>query len=259
MMRFSAVPELIAISGATFWMGSTQRQIDQAVAYWSSRLVDDRYTTAMLTCWLMKEYPAHQVALRPYSIGRFPITNSQYSVFALRMGEPMATSILLKEPDDHPVWGVGYRQAVNYCSWLSEISGVPYRLPSEAEWEFAARGPSGSEYPYGETFAAKRCNTLEGGIGHTTPVDRFADFPSEHGVVDLAGNVEEWTSDVYRRYPGGVEIKDDLARLAGGCDYHVLRGGSFARGGDLTRCARRHGPHTGPEHRYRGFRVAASM
>lgn len=253
------MPELIRIAEATFSMGSARSQIDQATAYWGPRLLDDRYTNTEFSCWLMKEYPSHQVTVPPFAIGRFPVTNSEFSLFALTGTGSIATSILLGEPDDHPVWGVTYERAVNYCRWLSETSGVRFRLPSEAEWEYAARGPSGREYPYGETFSAKCGNTFESEIGHTTPVDRYANFASEHGVVDLAGNVEEWTSDVYRPYPGGPKINDDLARLASGGQYHVLRGGSFARGGDLTRCARRHGPHPAPEHQYRGFRVAASM
>ena len=163
----------------------------------------------------------------------------------------------MEEPDDHPVWGVSPRLASLFCAWLSSTGTTRFRLPTEAEWEYAARGPSGLAYPFGNRFDPTRCNTAESGIGRTTPVDRYADRASEWGIVDMAGNVEEWTSDVYRPYPGGTFVPDHLSAANRG-PYPVLRGGSFARGGDLARCARRHGPHPGPEYRYRGFRVAAN-
>jgi formylglycine-generating enzyme required for sulfatase activity len=86
-------------------------------------------------------------------------------------------------------------------------------------------------------------------------VERYPNGASEFGIFDLAGNVEEWTADLYAPYPGGVFIHDDLSRCNGSL-YRVLRGGSFARGGDLARCARRHGPFPAAVFRYRGFRIA---
>jgi formylglycine-generating enzyme required for sulfatase activity len=133
----------------------------------------------------------------------------------------------------------------------------PCRLPTESEWEYAARGVHGPEYPFGDEFDPSRCNTVESGIGHTTPVDRYGNGVSDWGIFDLPGNVEEWTSDLYAPYPGGEFVHDDLSEQTGGT-YPVLRGGSFARGGDLARCARRHGPLPAASGRYRGFRVAVS-
>ena len=106
-------------------------------------------------------------------------------------------------------------------------------------------------------FDAKRCNTKESGIGHTTPVGAYANGVSELGVFDLSGNVEEWTSTIYAPYPGGEYVIDDIHSSFGG-PYPILRGGSFARGGDLARGARRHGPVPGPQFRYTGFRIAAA-
>jgi formylglycine-generating enzyme required for sulfatase activity len=198
------------------------------------------------------------VRIEAFSIGRFPVTNAQYARFIEHAGrEALGWPESMKSSDrgKHPVWGVSQSDARAYAEWLCKVTQRRFRLPTEQEWEYAARGPSGREFPFGNIFDPRRCNTVEAAIGHTTPVDRYEDFASELGVVDLAGNVEEWTSSAYAPYPGGTRIDDDISRLVGD-DYPILRGGSFARGGDLARCARRHGPHPAPEFRFTGFRVA---
>jgi formylglycine-generating enzyme required for sulfatase activity len=88
-------------------------------------------------------------------------------------------------------------------------------------------------------------------------VDRYPQGASAYGVFDLAGNVEEWTTSFYTPYPGGEFVADDISAQVGR-QYRVLRGGSFALGGDLARCARRHGPHPQPAFRFRGFRVVVT-
>ena len=144
-----------------------------------------------------------------------------------------------------------------FLDWVSKKIDRPCRLPTEEEWEFAARGMDRREYPFGERFEAEACNTIESGIGQTTPVDKYDRGVSPFGIYDMAGNVEEWTRTIYRPYLGGRFIEDDIATSCKG-EYHVLRGGSFSLGGDLARCARRHGPHPDPQFRFRGFRVAYS-
>ncbi|MBA2497312.1 MAG: SUMF1/EgtB/PvdO family nonheme iron enzyme [Acidimicrobiia bacterium] len=217
------------------------------------RLIDPSFATSFRR-WLQKEHPKTTVVVEGFHISRFPVTNGEYVRFLEAAGGPPPESIASGEPDDHPVWGVDCSDAERFCGWYGRNAHRPCRLPTEAEWEYAARGPSGREYPFGDEFDPSRCNTIESGIGTTTPVDRYPHGASEWGVYDLAGNVEEWTADLYRPYPGGRFVDDDLSDAAGGT-YRVLRGGSFARGGDLARCARRHGPYPGPDYRYRGFRV----
>jgi len=126
-------------------------------------------------------------------------------------------------------------------------------LPTEFQWEYAARGFSEQEYPYGPTFAAAKANSKQSGLGWTTSVQHYAVHPSAMGVCDMAGNVEEWTRSVFRPFPGGCLIEDDLSSLL--VDYHVLRGGSFCLGSDLTRCSRRHGPHPDPIFRFISSRI----
>ncbi len=241
----------VVIPGGVAHVGSTAAEVELCVEEWGDRLADPRYRRSMFRDWLMKEVPRHAVTLASFAIGRFPVTNAEYRRYLAERGSGDAPveSLATGEPDGHPVWGVSYEDAERYAASRGA------RLPTEAEWEYAARGPGERRYPFGDVFDAERCNTLESGLGRTTAVDRYAAYPSQFGVCDMAGNVEEWTSSRYRPYPGGRFVADDLV-THGGRDYRILRGGSFARSGDLARCARRHGPHPEPAFRFRGFRLA---
>lgn len=254
-LRRQQALDLVAIAACETHVGSTAQEVERCVQEWGPRLVDPSYDVESFRRWIAKEYPRHEVALAAYSIGRYPVTNAEYAAFVQQAGVPRPESIERGEPASHPVWGVALPEARSFARWLGEQTGLPLRLPSEAEWEHAARGPAGHRYPYGDSFDPARANTLESGIGMTTPVDRYASGVSGFGLWDLAGNVEEWTDSLYEPYPGGERIEDDLSRLLGP-RYPILRGGSFARGGDLSRCARRHGAHPAPEFRYTGFRLA---
>ena len=253
MDALASGPQLVPIPGGRFRMGSTLEQVEACEAFWRSRLVDPSYAERFRS-WLLKEVPQHEVEVKPYSIARHPVTNAEYGAFVAETGAQPVESQAVGGPGDHPVWGVSVEAATDYAAWLGATLGRTCRLPTEAEWEFAARGPDGREYPFGREWDSTLCNTVESGRNQTTAVDAFPQGASPFGVLDLAGNVEEWTSDLYEPYPGGAFIEDDIS-TAVGRRYHVLRGGSFALGGDLARCARRHGPHPSPQFRYRGFRV----
>jgi formylglycine-generating enzyme required for sulfatase activity len=254
-MSIYAPDQFIPIPAGRFEMGSSADEVEACVAAWSHRLVDSSYDETSFRQWILKEFPKHSVQVAAFRLGQFPVTIEEYRRFVHATGHPQPESMLGGEPGDHPVWGVTPQDAEAYAEWLSARLEMHCRLPTEAEWEYAARGPSGREYPFGDAFGPARCNTIESGVGHTTPVDRYPNGVSDFGIFDLAGNVEEWTADLYAPYPGGVFIHDDLSRCNGPL-YRVLRGGSFARGGDLARCARRHGPFPAPAFRYRGFRIA---
>ncbi|HLZ70845.1 MAG TPA: SUMF1/EgtB/PvdO family nonheme iron enzyme [Dehalococcoidia bacterium] len=248
--------ELVAIPGGVLRMGSTAAQVEACVATWSPRLIDPTWDVERFRQWILKEFPQHPVRVARFALARFPVTNREYAAFLAVTARALPESLAAAEPDDHPVWGVSWDDANAYAAWLSGRKGRVLRLPTEAEWEFAARGDADREYPYGDAFDPALCNTVESGIGHTTPVDRYPYGASAFGICDLAGNVEEWTADCYAPYPGGRFIADDLVRLVGP-EYRILRGGSFALGGDLARCARRHGRHPGALFRFTGFRLAA--
>ncbi len=96
----------------------------------------------------------------------------------------------------HPAAGVTWADAVGYCGWLAAETGEGVRLPAAAEWVFAAAGPQGRIWPWGDTFTPGRCNSVEAGYGTTTPVDAWPDGAGPFGTLDQAGNVWEWCADV---------------------------------------------------------------
>ncbi len=247
--------DLVSIDDGEALIGSTDAGVSRTVDRWLAHLIDPAYE-ANFESWIRKEQPQHRVALDAYAIGRYPVTNGDYRRCLIAAGGHTPESINRGEPDDHPVWDPGIAVAEHYLSWVSSFSGRTWRLPTETEWEHAARGGEARDFPWGDAFDRTMCNTVEAGIAATTPVNAYRHAASPFGVVDLAGNVEEWTSTDYAPYPGGNPIQDDLTDALG--DYRVLRGGSFNRGGDLARCARRHGPYPSDDYIYIGFRPAIS-
>lgn len=168
-----------------------------------------------------------------FQISRVPITNAQYAMFvkATKYQAPdhWQDGRIPKGLESHPVVNVAWYDAIAYCEWLSKMTGKPITLPSEAEWEKAARGDKDKRvYPWGDEFAASKCNTMELGLGSTTPVGIFLEGSSPFGVLDMSGNVWEWIRNNYKNK------KDDLE-----LEYynHIFRGGSFYDESDYARCA----------------------
>jgi len=211
--------------------------------------------------WIDKETPRHEVTLDNFWICTYPVTNGEYHRFLLDSGHRTrpSTWYLGAYPWDrsnHPVAGVSAADADAYADWLSTRTGHPWRLPTEAEWEYAAAGPDGLEFPWGDSFDAGRANTRETGVHTTTPVGAFPGGRSPFGPLDMAGNVEEYVFDEYTPYPGGRHVADHLVETM--TRYRVVRGGSFSRFGDLTRTRRRHGAFPGPLYPV-GFRLATGV
>jgi formylglycine-generating enzyme required for sulfatase activity len=157
---------------------------------------------------------------------------------------------------------VSWYDAKAYCHWLSEVTGRGYGLPGEAEWEKGARGTDGRIYPWGNRWDATRCNSDESGQSKTTSVHAYPQGASPYGVLDMAGNVWEWTHSLWGRDWGRPDYRypykatDGRENLGAGQEVlRILRGGAFVYGRRGVRCACR-GGHS-PSDRYwnLGFRV----
>jgi formylglycine-generating enzyme required for sulfatase activity len=189
---------------------------------------------------LGNQQPVHTVKLDGFWIDRTEVANAQYAgcVAAGVCSPPSPSSTLTRKSyygdsqyDEYPVIYVSWDDATTYCEWVGG------RLPSEAEWEYAARGTDGRIYPWGNEWDAKRCNAWESGKHDTTPVGAYLQGASPYGVLDMAGNVLEWTLSLYRPYPyqSGDGREDPHA---GG--NRVLRGGSWSLSRSLARVSPRY-------------------
>jgi formylglycine-generating enzyme required for sulfatase activity len=216
------------------------------------------------------EQPFHSLILPAFEIGRFPVTNDEYYQFVWEAGYRVPKGWLgfkyNEEEAANPIVGVSRADAMAYCKWLTEKMAVqgsphgahgPFRLPSEAEWERAARGNDARIYPWGNDFDPWRCNTKESCKGGTTPVGSFSPSgDSPWGIVDMVGNVWEWTNSTLRSYPydpndGREDVKSQ--------DVCVIRGGAWYYSHRLARCSSREGALPGYTSNSLGFRVARSI
>lgn len=187
-----------------------------------------------------EEQPQHCVYASEFYIGKYPITNEQYAAFVKatkhRAPDHWKNGQIPAGKENHPVVVVSWNDAVVFCQWLSGETGQPFRLPTEAEWEKAARGTDGRIYPWGDGWDKTRLNSREGGPGDTTPVGHYSPIgDSPYGAADMCGNVWEWCQkkwlDSYKDY-----YDNDLE----GMFPQVLRGGAFYNYDGNIRCAVRY-------------------
>jgi WD40 repeat protein len=180
------------------------------------------------------EQPVHTVALDSFWIDRTEVTNVQYArcVTAGACGLPLefGSRYSNRTYADYPVTGVGWYQAEAYCAWAGA------RLPTEAEWEYAARGPEGRMYPWGDSAPDCGKANYGGCVGDTTAVGSYPAGASWCGALDLAGNVWEWVADWYGAYPSGRQV-NPTGPSSG--EYRILRGGAWADGQNDARSAYR--------------------
>ena len=166
---------------------------------------------------------------------RCPVTWGQ-------LGAVLADLVTARKPegacDDHPADDLTFDEAEDAARRLAERCGIALRLPTEPEWEHLARGPDDRRYPWGDTFDPSCANLVEAGVGRTEPVGSRPDGASAAGILDLAGNVDEWTSSTYAPFPGAHWTVPRTETWS--VDPHVTRGGSFAHHRDLALARRRH-------------------
>jgi len=192
------------------------------------------------------EKPQHTVDItHDYWIARFLVTNEQYAKFIESTSGKPNRSKDWKKKLNHPVVNVSWNDVHSYCNWLNETQkaelpdGLIYRLPTEAEWEKAARGEFGHEWPWGNEFDKNKCNTEEGEKGETTPVGAYSpQGDSPYGCADMIGNVWEWTHSVFKPYP---YLDSDGRENITDTSFRVVRGGTFNTNYKLARCAYRFG------------------
>lgn len=213
------------------------------------------------------EKPQHRLDVSDFYIMRYPVTNTQYARFveAAHYRAPLfwPKSGFPQDLADHPVVGVNLLDAAAFCKWASIETGRTLRLPTEPEWEKAARGMDGRIFPWGNRWDAGLCNSSEARLGGTSRVGAYSpQGDSPFGVGEMGGNVQEWVLSLYRPYPydpeDGREVLlsefDQLSALPrshemgatsipssleAALDKSMLRGGSWREGRFRSRCAYR--------------------
>ncbi|MFO1419443.1 MAG: formylglycine-generating enzyme family protein [Candidatus Competibacteraceae bacterium] len=229
--------------------------------------------------------PQHEVILPTYYVARWPVTVRQFAAFVEASGYQSHESYSLRGVANHPVVGVSWHDALAYCRWLNEQlrklaperlattdplpeserrfwrglaeGSLGIGLPSEAEWEKAARGDDGRIYPWGNELDPNRANYSDTGLNTTSTVGCFLGGVSPHGCEEVNGNVWEWTRSLYGGYPpegSKRQAREDLAASSG----RVLRGGAFRNGASGARCAVRLNLNLDSRNGYYGFRVVVS-
>ncbi len=244
-------PDTVLIPEGEFWMGSKEDDIGDG-----------------------DEKPYHLVYLDAYRIAKYPLTVAQFARFveeveyvteAEKCGSrytwrtPFGNKSEILEKKNHPVVNITWNDASAYCAWLSKATGEHWNLPTDAQWEKAARGTDGRIYPWGNQEPdMSRCN-IDDWFDGTTPVGYFGEAgESPYGCADMSGNVWEWCADWYRegyyhnspgRNPQGAEEGN----------YRIIRGGSWDDNHWDARCSYRFGCVPDDYDNYLGFRPVLSL
>jgi formylglycine-generating enzyme required for sulfatase activity len=208
-------PPLCDVPGGPFLMGSDPRRDPEAHH---------------------SEQPQRTVEVAAFRIARFPVTVAEY-YWAIQAGpvkEPPEWERQLQRPE-HPVVQISWKGAVAYSAWLTSLTGEPWRVPTEEEWEKAARGTDGRIYPWGDRWEPSRANTDDGGAGDTTPVGAYPGGVSPYGVFDMAGTVNEWCGIPPNSPMRRPSAWDDEPAGSGG----YLAGGSWNDSPVVARAAHR--------------------
>jgi formylglycine-generating enzyme required for sulfatase activity len=244
-------PETVPVPEGTFKMGTSPEEARIAIEEFGVKKE-----------WIENEQPQHEVFLSDYAIGKYPVTNREYQAFVVDTDrQPPSHWDGAEYPEGkggHPVVHVSWEDATAYCAWLRKKTGKDYELPTEAQWEKAARGTDARIFPWGNTWDPERLNSGEKGPGDTTPVGTYSpEGDSPCGAADMAGNVWEWCRDWYSpsvyEDRAGQEVRDPEGPESGGT--RVMRGGAFRGSGGDVRCAFRLNPSPGDRGGGLGFRV----
>ncbi len=213
-----------------------------------------------------------------FAIAKYPITYTQYQVFidaadgfkdarwwaGLALDQPTQPEDQAFQVDDHPRANVTWYDAIAFCRWLSfklgggfnldQVDQWAVRLPTEFEWEKAARGTKALIYPYGDEYDQHKSNTTESGIHNTTPVTTYPQGASSYGALDMSGNVWEWCLSAYDNPQ--LLVGDD--NMLSGDNQRCLRGGSWGDNRGNARASVRFGLNPYRWFNNGGFRLIGS-
>lgn len=237
----------VLIPAGAFNMGNS---VDQALAECK------KYRDDCMAEWYAVEEPVHSVEVPAFYMDVYEVTNVLYKacVTAAKCGLPHFNYSATHKDyydnaqyDNYPMINVNWENAKSYCEWRGG------RLPSEAEWEKAARGTDGRMYPWGNTLDTTYANYGDSKLGDPVAVGSYESGKSPYGLYDMTGNVWEWTADWYNAYPGG----NPAASADYGQKARVLRGGAWLDPGNSVHAAFRGG--LDPTHSFGniGFRCAS--
>ncbi|GKQ54741.1 SUMF1/EgtB/PvdO family nonheme iron enzyme [Bradyrhizobium sp. Ce-3] len=221
-------PEMVSLQGGSFSMGSN----------------DDP-----------SERPIRKVTVKPFAMGKYPVTVREWNACAAAK----ACGFTASGKDDVPVTNVSWSDAKQYVAWLAEATKKAYRLPSEAEWEYAARGGTQSKYWWGDQMQSGHagCKDCGGDAAAEQPVKVGSFKPNPFGLYDMGGGVDQWAEDCWHRnYQGGPA--DGAVWSGGDCASHVIRSGSWKNDARYVRPANRDNYDTNVRYPTHGFRVALS-
>ena len=256
-----AGPELVLVKAGRFQMGSPEHERRIALA------------AGARSNWLARETPQRWVGIeRPFALGRYPVTVGEWRAFAQASGWRPAGAVDWAAPgfaqdDSHPVVGVSWDDAQRYLAWLSERTGARYRLPSEAEWEYACRAGTRTAFSFGDAIDTGLANydgnfAWNGGArgscrGGTTPVTQFQANP--WGLHDMHGNVWEWVQDRMHDDYAGAPCDGSAWEEGGDRVRRVLRGGCWLYRPHYLRSALRNAFSAVMSNDIVGFRVARDL
>ena len=233
--RLPYEPEMVKIPGGSFRMGCV-----------SGQDCDD------------DEYPVHTVRVERFELSKYEVTFEEYDRFTAATGRERASDMGYGR-GRRPAIMVSWKDAVAYTRWLSKQTGESYRLPSEAEWEYAARAGTTTAYSWGNKIGRNRANCSDCGDQweKTAPVGSFG--PNVWGLHDMHGNVYEWVQDCWNMNYQGAPADGSAWESGNYCSQRVLRGGSWGLNSMSLRSASRFSLTSSTRFHIIGFRVARTV
>jgi formylglycine-generating enzyme required for sulfatase activity len=219
-------PEMVPLRGGTFVMGSNED---------------------------VSERPVHQVTIEPFAMSKYPVTVREWNACAAAK----ACSFVASGGDGAPVTDVSWSDARQFVTWLADLTKKAYRLPSEAEWEYAARGGTQTKYWWGDQLEPGLASCKNCGSNAEQPVKVGSFQPNPFGLHDMGGGVDQWVEDCWHKNYQGAP-SDGSAWGEPGCLSHVIRSGSWKNEARYIRPASRDSYDTNVRYPTHGFRIALS-